>query len=90
MNSTKEKPLPNRSVLNIASVLASFNQQHATNTNVKTGFGDVLKKKYFPAQLKMVLKVIPGNDVCPDCDLRMSQTNVSIEMPANSYLPWAQ
>jgi hypothetical protein len=55
----------------------------------------LMKKKPFPEKLNEFLKLIPGNEKCPDCDVRKEGIGPTNEFnnslsPRVACLPWAK
>ena len=59
------------SICDMASALSSFGsiEDCDKGKDIEVQYKDMQKKKSFPNQLKLFLKLIPGNDACPDCQL---------------------
>ena len=84
--------------INALSVeLSSYGKHEETDESDENGCPIVLKKKSFPASLKKIfLGLIPGNDVCPDCEVRGSiheslhQFKYGLPLKEKRCLQWAK
>lgn len=80
------------SICDMAAALSSYSSVEDSDKkgkDVDFQYKDMQKKKSFPKQLKLFLNLIPGNDVCPDCQLN-APFQLKRGLPSNhSSLPWA-
>lgn len=80
------------SICDMAAALSSYGSAEDCDKgkDVEVQYKDMQKKKSFPKQLKLFLNLIPGNDVCPDCQLN-APFQMKRGLPSkHSSLPWAQ
>ncbi len=91
----------------LSSELSSFGRiadkiyKNSNNKNSRVrseSFDDTaVPKKKFPASFKRFLQFIPGNDCCPDCEVRVGEEGTipyelmhGLPSKSGSCMPWAK
>lgn len=93
VNSKRKHTTMYPSVRDLSQVLSSYGRHDRRQQFLYSNLDEstnlpLPKKKTFPEQLKMFLLCIPGNDVCPDCEVRIDETKIPDEI-TSKLQPWA-